>query len=348
MTRTVGGLRRARRVSLALLVGLAIPASLVPIALGGRHTISAFSSLLERDSQSREPLPAPPITLTPNQLATWKPLPANRNAVPVLTYHGVNKKNDEYSVSQHSFAEQMAMLKHAGFTSISMEQFARFRRGDLRGMPARPVLITFDDSRFDSFQGADAVLRKYGFRATMFVISGWVGRYRFYSTWHELRKMKESGRWDLQEHSGKGHYDVPYNAKGDRGSYYAYRKWIAASEGQPAHLESLEAYKQRVTQDLTFGARKLEQETGSKSYAFASPYGNVGQHHTNDRRIPPFLGGWLARHYNAIFLADWPRYTTRRTPHDHLRRFEVHTTTPTDAVYHWLRARRPGCSRGRC
>jgi len=182
----------------------------------------------------------------------------------------------------------------------------------------------------------------------MFVITGWVGRYHFYANWDELRRMKASGRWDLQEHAGNGHYEVPTDAHGHFGPYYAYRMWIPASKGQPAHLESLEAYKQRVTRDLAFGARKLEQETGSKSYAFASPYGNVGQHHTNDRRIPAFLEHWLGSHYSAVFLADWPRYTTRSSPHDHLRRFEVHTATPTDALYRWLRTHRPRCSRKGC
>ena len=43
----------------------------------------------------------------------------------------------------------------AGFESISLAQYTRFRRGDSRGLPARPVLITFDDGRLDSYRGAD-------------------------------------------------------------------------------------------------------------------------------------------------------------------------------------------------
>ena len=53
----------------------------------------------------------------------------------------------------------MAMLAADGFHAISIAQYARFAGGDVAALPDRPILITFDDGRLDSYQGADASSR---------------------------------------------------------------------------------------------------------------------------------------------------------------------------------------------
>ena len=67
--------------------------------------------------------------------------------------------------------EGLAALDAAGFHTLDAETYARFARGEDVALPSRPVLVTFDDGRLDSFRGADAVLERYGMRATMFAIA---------------------------------------------------------------------------------------------------------------------------------------------------------------------------------
>ena len=45
-------------------------------------------------------------------------------------------------------------------------------RTAITGLPAKPVLLTFDDGRLDSYRGADAPLQRMGMHAAMFVITG--------------------------------------------------------------------------------------------------------------------------------------------------------------------------------
>ena len=78
---------------------------------------------------------------------------------------------DPYAISQPEFASHMAALADAGFHAISIDQYARFAAGYTAALPDRPILITFDDGRLDSYRGADAALGRYGMRATMFVIT---------------------------------------------------------------------------------------------------------------------------------------------------------------------------------
>jgi peptidoglycan/xylan/chitin deacetylase (PgdA/CDA1 family) len=321
----------AMRGALAFLL---LPLSLVPLYFavpkirGGEDAVGP----------DRAALDAPPLTPTQAQLAKWEPLPPIHGGVPVLAYHGVNERSDHYSVTPHAFAEQMAMLKRAGFESVTVAEYVRFLQGTTDNLPPRPILITFDDGRLDSYRGADRILAKYGFKATMFVIAGFVENSNsFYLTWDELRRMAASRRWDLQEHAGAGHVNVRYDAAGHQGPAYAFRQY------QPGRgLESFDAYKQRVEHDVLWAKRTMsEQLSGFSPLTFAVPFGSYGQDRTNDPRIPRFMSRLLRRHFQAVFLTDPPEYTTPSTSRAALGRIELHEDTGTDRLYRWLRDRAP-------
>ncbi len=217
----------------------------------------------------------------------WAPLPLDRSAIPVLLYHGVGPESDfanasdaEYGVGVEDFAKQMTMIAHAGYETVDLETFVRFVQGEEVDLPSRPLLLTFDDARADSWTGADGILEELGFNAVMFVD---VGRVEDgdpeYSTWDELDTMQESGRWQLQLHSGEGHQQIQYGpGDDDVGPYYAYKL-----EG-----ESFEDWQVRVREDIDWSEETLADHVrGYEPYAFALPYGSYGQDGTNDERIPP-------------------------------------------------------------
>jgi peptidoglycan/xylan/chitin deacetylase (PgdA/CDA1 family) len=326
---------RVRRLLQALL----LPLSLLPLVGVAPLLVEAYDKFDRRHRSG--PIPAPIVQLSAWEQARYVPLPVRPGAVPVLAYHGINDKHDGYSVSQLVFTRQLAVLRRMGFRSLSIAQYVRFLRGETAGLPARPILITFDDGRLDSFRGADKVLQRYGFKATMFVIPGQIKRDTpFYLTWRELRRMEDSGRWDLQEHAGSGHTFVNYDAAGHTGPFYAYRKWTR-SGGR----ESIADWEARVTQDIFAGRRALAEHLPDfRPWTFAVPYGNYGQRATNDPRIPELLGSFLRRQFEAIFVqkvGNVPRYTAPSAHHAEAKRFEVHTDTSTDDLFRWLRDQAP-------
>ncbi len=328
-----------RRISWRLAQALLLPLSLIPL-VGVVPIITEAYSQFDRRHRSG-PIEPPTVRFTPWESARYKPLPAHPDAVPVLAYHGINDSDDDYSVTQATFAKQMALLRRMGFRSLSIAQYVRFLRGDRRGLPRRPLLITFDDGRLDSFRGADRVLRRYGFRATMFVIPGAISRDNpFYLGWKELSGMEDSGRWDLQEHAGKGHYLVSYDAAGNTGPFYAYRRWTR-SAGQ----ESLADWERRVTSDIYEGREMLADHLERfEPLTFAVPYGNYGQRATNDPRIPKLMRAFLERQFETIFVqkdGNQPRWTSARTHRGEAVRFEVHTDTSVDDLFRWLRDHEP-------
>ncbi|MEU6776170.1 polysaccharide deacetylase family protein [Streptomyces sp. NPDC046759] len=97
--------------------------------------------------------------------------------VPILMYHSVatapNDATRALSVGPEAFAEQMALVGDLGLTPVTTADLAaRWRTGS--PLPARPVLITFDDGYEGVHRHALPVLAKHGFPATLFVSTGWI------------------------------------------------------------------------------------------------------------------------------------------------------------------------------
>jgi len=310
---------------------LLLPLSIIPIVLMAPALAESHDSF-KRLWLNRGTVAAPAVPLTAAQRATFVPLPTFRGAVPVLTYHGINPEIDsEYTITPKAFAEQMAMLRQAGFHTITAEQYARFPGGSAKDLPSRPILITVDDGQLDSYRYADPILRQNGFRATMFVITDPVDRGNpFYLRWNELRKMRDSGRWDLQLHAGAMHKMVRIDAEGTQGAAYANRVWA------DGHLESFAAYERRVTNDLELGMRRLRKELGPvRADLFAYPFSADGSWQTNDPRIPAFLDQALHARFSEVFNDGHPRQPPR-TAQRTLTRKEVNTVTTAAALYAWL------------
>jgi hypothetical protein len=331
LLRSVGG--RFRRPASFLL----LPLSVVPLLLVVPIVLNVHANYVRY--YDSPPYPAPGSVLTAAQRARFKQLPAFTGAIPVLVYHGINEHPDGYSVSQRSFAAQMQMLRLAGFRSVSIAQYDRFQHGDTNGLPARPILITFDDGRLDSFRGADQVLAREGFRATMFVITGQIERKNpFYLDWTELHRMQDSGRWDIQPHAYQGHVRIAVDKRGDRAPFYAMRRY-QRSTGE----ESFADYQRRVALDLFTLAQQFRTQA-IDVHALAVPYGDYGQQDAgNDPRIVPFTLGLMRSQFRTVFVQDDhdnPPYTTP-TGGGPQKRWEAHTTTTAQQLYAWLRARDP-------
>lgn len=107
--------------------------------------------------------------------------------VPVLMYHSVGDTPpgvSELSVRADDFEAQMRYLSQNGFTPITFDELSAAEQYK------KPVLITFDDGYVDNFTVAYPVLKKYGFHATVFMVSSYVGAPGFLSG-DELRQMSD-------------------------------------------------------------------------------------------------------------------------------------------------------------
>jgi hypothetical protein len=310
---------------------LALPLSVVPV-LAVVPQIQA-----SREHSQREGLTAlapVSVALTPAEQQRFRPLPATHDAVPVLAYHGISEgtPQDARSISQRTFAQQLAALRAMGYQAISMRQYVRFQRGDTAGLPARPLLITFDDSRLDAYRGADEVLAQAGMRATMFVAADQVDRGDAATlTWKELRRMSDSRRWDIEPGTSAGATDVTVDEQGTSAPFYAQRRYT-----RWAGRESLVDYEQRVTLDV-FAARDAMTAHGFDASAFAAPVADSGPDAPTEPAAASFLGDLLHRQFPVVFTradGDAPAFTRPGRP---AQRYEIGSSSTTDRLYRWLR-----------
>lgn len=127
------------------------------------------------------------------------------NPVPILMYHSVsaNPPNSTRALSVHpaEFALQLEHLRREGFEGLSFGELCERRRVG-RAVPARSVVLTFDDGYADFLEQAMPAMIEYGFPATVFITTGWLrdaGRWaagippdRMLS-WRELSEVSELG-----------------------------------------------------------------------------------------------------------------------------------------------------------
>jgi len=93
--------------------------------------------------------------------------------LPVLMYHHVSPKPGLVTCTPENFRAQMAWLANNGWKTLSTAEFeAVLRSGEI---PKKSVLVTFDDGYLDNWVYAHPVLQEFGQRATIFLITGWIG-----------------------------------------------------------------------------------------------------------------------------------------------------------------------------
>lgn len=128
------------------------------------------------------------------------PLALATDAVPVLMYHDIRPDaHGLWTLTPEQFMAEMAFLHHCGFHTLTPQELEAAMSGDA-ALPPRPILLTFDDGYESFYQDAYPVLRRYGMHATVFVITGFVGR-PGYLTRAQLQTLASAGWVTLESHT---------------------------------------------------------------------------------------------------------------------------------------------------
>lgn len=118
-----------------------------------------------------------------------------QNGIPVLLYHHVSEDTTDLArltVTPAEFDRQMAILKQAGFETISPQAFLAYMWHEPVKLPAKPILITFDDGYEDNYTQAFPILKKYGFTAVIFMVGVNIDREQRLSR-SQIREMADYG-----------------------------------------------------------------------------------------------------------------------------------------------------------
>jgi peptidoglycan/xylan/chitin deacetylase (PgdA/CDA1 family) len=189
--------------------------------------------------------------------------------IPVLMYHSVAPQITDWAFSGLSlepdvFEDQISTLSSSGYTSVTLAELHDYVSGKGR-LPPKAIVLTFDDGYVDNWVFAFPILRKHGFRATVFISTDFIDRRNVVRptlddvwqarckredlTWRgflcegELRRLLSSELVDIQAHS-KTHTwyfisrrIVDFHHPGDRFPWLAWnerpdRKYLYMEEDQ--------------------------------------------------------------------------------------------------------------------
>jgi peptidoglycan/xylan/chitin deacetylase (PgdA/CDA1 family) len=170
--------------------------------------------------------------------------------VPILSYHRFEPDKSRLVVTPQAFAAQMAYLKAHDYRVIPLTDLIDFLQGH-KPLPRRAVVITIDDGFKSAYTIAYPILQHYGFPATIFVYSDFIGSAGGLS-WQEMRDMVASHLIDIQPHS-KSHMNLGLI--------------------EPTEDDATSA--QWVEREIHFPARQIQQHLKLPIHTFAYPYGDT-------------------------------------------------------------------------
>ena len=185
--------------------------------------------------------------------------------IPVLNYHHILREDENIhfrdintTISYNAFSRQMQWLHAYGVTTLTTKELERWLNREIN-IPARAVLLTFDDGLKSVHRYAWPVLSRYSMKATLFVITSRIAKKT--TNWNPdiLQSLYED---ELQEISGafslQSHSDALHNTIGD-GTRNIYNYTFQTIEGD------------------FYRSRDILERFNSDVYALAWPYGSASE-----------------------------------------------------------------------
>jgi peptidoglycan/xylan/chitin deacetylase (PgdA/CDA1 family) len=179
--------------------------------------------------------------------------------LPVLMYHHVGPARSgtlrELTVSSEKFERQVRWLARRGYVGILPSDWLRWLR-EGTGLPERPVLMTFDDGYADLTEHALPVLRRYGFGAVVFVVTGQLGR---------------TNAWD------EAHGSVTHRLMTAEQIQYWATQGIEFGAHSRTHADLTTLTRDQLREEVVGSGIELARLVGSRVSSFAYPYGSYNK-----------------------------------------------------------------------
>lgn len=179
--------------------------------------------------------------------------------IPILMYHSISDYQDNHLhpyyqtvTTPECFEQQMHFLSRSGYRVLTLSEAVELLLSEASKSPShksfdcqRPMaVITFDDGLRDFYTNAFPILDKFGFKATVFVVSGLIDK--TFLTGHDCLRSQE-----IKELASKG---------------------IEFGSHTVNHPQLKELSRDEIIYELVKSKQMLEDITGRSAPLFSYPY----------------------------------------------------------------------------
>ena len=170
--------------------------------------------------------------------------------VPILAYQNFSKtRSEKMTLARYNFDAQMKYLKQNHYQVISLDQLMDFI--DYKApLPEKSIVITFDDAWRSAYDIAVPILKKYGFTATFFIYTDFIGGGKALS-WKDIKELSKKG------------FDIQCQTKTHR------------NLSIPKKNESFKEYFNAIEMEITYPQKMLKKMLNKDCRYLAYPYGET-------------------------------------------------------------------------
>ena len=188
--------------------------------------------------------------------------------LPIIMYHSIVDdpgKSDVYVATPASLRSDLKYLKENGFETVNVRDLIEYVNGQ-GTLPEKPIMITFDDGHYNILYNALPILQEMDMKAVLSIVGAYADEFSKkhdpdpnygYLSWDEVRMLKESGYFEIQNHSYAMH-----TLNGRRGC-------------QRMSGETETAYCSTFNSDVIKQQMLLQEHCGIIAAAFVYPFGLV-------------------------------------------------------------------------
>ncbi len=204
---------------------------------------------------------------------------AQENQLIILCYHDIPAEVhlDNYGVDQATFINTIEYFRAHDFHFVSLDDITKARDGQ-KPLPAKPILLTFDDAYASFYDFVSPMLQKYKIPCVLAVVTSWLEHPpkdipQKIMTWQQLREVAGNQLIEIASHSHALHEGILYNPQGNLASAGTSRIFNSPRNT----YEDEPAYRKRIAADLQLSKTILEKELQTKIRALVWPYGRYNQ-----------------------------------------------------------------------
>ena len=174
-----------------------------------------------------------------------------------------------FTITPERFRQQLDKLTALGFTPISCQDLCN-QQLTLQ----KPVLLTFDDGTLDTYQALFPILQERKVKATIFLITDFIGTQPDYMTWDQIKQMQQSGLVEFGSHTC-------------------------------SHARLRQLTDEQILHELTQSKKIIEEKLGVPCLSFCYPFGSGAF----DKRVRPlvFQAGYQFDFSTKQGINPWPR-----------------------------------------